>query len=66
MERCYAGCMTATMFYHPADSKDALRAAAHELDPELQDMRPAAVANERMPRGRIFVLLEGGLSADAD
>jgi len=51
--------MTATLYYNPADTAATLRAAVAAFDHEVRAMNTQARANERVPLGRLFVVLAG-------
>lgn len=51
-----------TLFHNPADSKEDLRPALDALDRPVKALPGiVAKADSRIPRGRVFILLPGGL-----
>lgn len=56
--------MAANLYYHPLDTIESLRPAVAALDELVRTGEAKAIADERVPRGRILVSLPGGLVDD--
>ena len=59
--------MPPRLYHHPLDGIDNLRPALADFDASVKELAGVVVtSDERIPRGRLLVVLEGGTSALED